>query len=62
MSIFVEPAVVNVHLKDDYYKQARTEYIDILKYIGAKGIPLTTEAVEAIKVSIKQHYSSIQGF
>jgi len=63
-TIFSQPAKedVKVHLKDEYYHTARNEYIDILKFIGAKGIPLSEEAVEALKMSIKTHYSNIQGF
>jgi hypothetical protein len=50
------------HLKDEYYHKARQEYIDILKFIGSKGIPLSQDAVEAIKLSVKQHYTNIQEF
>lgn len=50
------------HLKDEHYHNARQEYIDILKFVGSKGIPLSQDAVEAIKLSVKQHYTNIQEF
>jgi len=58
-SPFVEE---KIHLKDEYYAQAKAQFISCIKLLNQHNIVVDSSLLEKIIHDIKSHYKAIEGF
>lgn len=62
VSPFVAKEVEKVHLKDDYYKQAKEQFISCIKLLRQHNVNVDDELMEKVRRDIKSHYKAIEVF
>lgn len=52
----------SIHLKDDYYKQAKEQFISCIKLLRQHNVNVDDELMEKVRRDIKSHYKAIEVF
>lgn len=61
-SPFIDVKPEKVHLKDEYYAQAKAQFISCIKMLNQHNIIVDSVLMEKLRVDIKSHYKAIEGF
>lgn len=61
-SPFVKQQEERIHLKDEYYKQAKEQFVSCIKLLRLHNVNVDEHLIEKIRLDIKSHYKAVEGF